>query len=203
MKHNRSGQSRILDASQLDQLADALPAGPHFVIAMVTRFTACRITECLRLRWGYISTDSILFPNRTTKSGKSREVPLHPRLALALNDWKAEWANYSFNGRQIHERLGLSPGVVPGADHYLFPGLTAGSHMTRQSYDRVLRTTLQSLSITGASSHSMRRSSLTKAADAGTPLRHLQAISGHSSLDVLQKYLGCTDAQKAAAVNSF
>ena len=147
MKHNRSSQSQILDASQLDQLADTLPAGLYFVIAMVTRFTACRITECRRLRWGYVFTDLILFPSRTTKSGKSRAVPLHPRLALVLNDWKTEWANYSMNGRRIHGQLGLSPRVVPDVDHYLFPGLTGGSHMTRQSYDRVLSATLQSLSI--------------------------------------------------------
>ncbi len=32
--------------------------------------------------------------------------------------------------------------------------------------------------------------------DAGVPLRHIQAISGHRTLAALERYLGVTDQQK-------
>ena len=113
-----------------------------------------------------------------------------------------QWSDYRLNGKPIHERVDIAPGALPGADHFLFPGLGFATHMKRQSYDRVLRRTLEELAIKGASSHSMRRSSLTKLADAGTPLRHIMEVSGHQSLDVLSRYLGCTPKQRRAAINN-
>ena len=202
MKVDRSGQSQILDGDQLDLLANALPAGPHRMVCLVCRFTTCRVSEALKLRWGFVSDDVILFPAGITKTSKTREVDLHPVLAQALTQWKTEWSDYRLNGRPLHERFNLKPGSLPESDHFLFPGLATGDHMKRQSYDRVLRRTLKGLSIKGASSHSMRRSSLTKMADHGTPLRHIMEISGHQSLDCLSKYLGCTPKQRKAAVNS-
>ena len=202
MKVDRSGQSQILDDRQLDLLVEALPAGPHRMICLICRYTACRVTESLRLRWGFVSDDVILFPARVTKTSKTREVDVHPVLAQALTQWKNEWSDYRLNGRPLHERFNLVPGALPDADHFLFPGLGVGDHMKRQSYDRVLRRTLKELSIKGASTHSMRRSSLTKLADHGVPLRHVMQISGHQSLDCLSKYLGCTPKQRRAAVNA-
>lgn len=202
MKVDRSGQSQILDDRQLDLLVEALPVGPHRIVCLICRYTACRITESLKLRWGYVSDDVILFPAGITKTSKTREVDIHPVLAQALTQWKTEWSDYRLNGRPLHERLNLNPGSLPESDHFLFPGLTAGDHMKRQSYDRVLRRALDGLSIKGASTHSMRRSSLTKLADHGVPLRHVMQISGHKSLDCLSKYLGCTPKQRRAAVNS-
>ena len=201
MKYERSGQSRILDDLQLDQLVEALPPGPHRLVCLVTRYTACRVTEALKLKWGYVSDDVILFPAGITKTKKTGEVDLHPALATALKEWRNEWSNYRINRKPIYERLNLQPGALPEADHYLFPSMDGAGHMKRQSYDRVLRGALYELSIKGASSHSMRRSSLTKLADNGTPLRHIMEISRHTSLDVLAKYLGCTPKQRKAAVN--
>lgn len=202
MKHKRSGQSRILDDLQLDQLVEALPPGPHRLVCLVTRYTACRVSEALKLKWGFVSDDVILFPAGITKTNKTREVDLHPVLAEALGDWRENWSEYRINRKPVCERLGLDTGALPGVDHFLFPGMNGRDHMKRQSYDRVLRATLDGLSIKGASSHSMRRTSLTKLADNGTPLRHIMEISGHSSLDVLAKYLGCTPKQRRAAVNA-
>ena len=202
MKVNRSGQAQILDDVQLDQLAAAMPAGPHRIACLLTRYTACRISECLALRWGYIANGVVVFPGSITKSGKTREVDIHPRLSCALDQWRTEWSDYRLNGKPIHQRVDIAQGALPGADHFLFPGLGFATHMKRQSYDRVLRRTLQELAIKGASSHSMRRSSLTKLADAGTPLRHIMEVSGHQSLDVLSRYLGCTPKQRRAAINA-
>ena len=36
--------------------------------------------------------------------------------------------------------------------------------------------------------------------DAGVPLRHIQAISGHKTLSALERYLGVTEQQKESAI---
>jgi integrase/recombinase XerD len=38
--------------------------------------------------------------------------------------------------------------------------------------------------------------------DAGVPLRHIQAISGHRTLAALERYLGVTEAQKETAIST-
>ena len=44
---------------------------------------------------------------------------------------------------------------------------------------------------------------LTSASDKGVPLRVLQSISGHSSLEMLQRYLDVKDEAKRAAAMAF
>ncbi len=36
--------------------------------------------------------------------------------------------------------------------------------------------------------------------DAGVPLRHIQAISGHKTLSALERYLGVTEQQKESVI---
>jgi integrase/recombinase XerD len=54
----------------------------------------------------------------------------------------------------------------------------------------------------GMSAHSFRQTALTHMSSAGIPLRHIQKISGHSSLASLQKYLEVSekDMEEAIAV---
>ena len=144
----------------------------------------------------------VVFPGSITTSGKTREVNIRPRLSCALDQWRTEWSDYRLNGKPINERVDIAPGALPGAEHFLFPGFGFATHMKRQNYDRVLGQTLQEFAIKDAISHSMRRSSLTKLADAGTPLRHIMEVSVYQSLDVLSRYLGCTPKQRRAAINA-
>jgi integrase/recombinase XerD len=54
--------------------------------------------------------------------------------------------------------------------------------------------------IEGASSHSGRRSLLTKLASKGVGVRVLAEIAGHSSITITQRYLDANDEQMRAAV---
>ena len=58
------------------------------------------------------------------------------------------------------------------------------------------------LEIEGVSTHSFRRTALTRMSDAGVPLRHIQAISGHKTLSALERYLGVTEQQKETAIST-
>lgn len=60
----------------------------------------------------------------------------------------------------------------------------------------------EKVGIEGVSPHSFRRTALTQMSDAGVPLRHIQAISGHRTLAALERYLGVTDKQKQHAIST-
>ena len=76
-------------------------------------------------------------------------------------------------------------------------------HFPRRTVDHELRTVCGKLGLEGVSTHSFRRSALTAASSKGVPLRGIQSISGHSSLDILQRYLSVTDNQKKEAALAF
>ncbi len=59
----------------------------------------------------------------------------------------------------------------------------------------------ENMGITGASSHSCRRTALTLMHREGVILRVLQEISGHKDLGALQRYLEVSPDQTRAAVN--
>ena len=157
----------------------------------VCRFTAARVSEALNLRWDNIVESEVVIPKTITKKKmKTRSIPMNPRLWQELADWKHTWADSQHRG--------------PDKGDYVFPNAKdASKHMTRQAVDKALRAACSELDVVGASTHSLRRSALTSASDKGVPLRVLQSISGHSSLEMLQRYLDVKDEAKRAAAMAF
>ena len=186
VKSNRNGQAATLSAEQLDALADELAPAPRAVFS-VCRFTAARVNEALSLKWENITQPEVVIPKMVTKKKiKTRSIPMNPRLWKELVDWKANWLE--------------NQGREPEKTDYVFPNARDPSkHMTRQAVDKALRVACSELDVVGASTHSLRRSALTAASDKGVPLRVLQSISGHSSLEMLQRYLDVKDEAKRAA----
>nr|WP_292750157.1 tyrosine-type recombinase/integrase [Nostoc sp. NMS4] len=85
---------------------------------------------------------------------------------------------------------------------FLFPGRHGLLHIHKVSADKILRDTCVRLGIEGVSTHSFRRTALTRMSDAGIPLRHIQEISGHRTLAALERYLGVTEKQKQNAISA-
>ena len=190
MKTNRFGQAAVLSSTQLDQLIAALPAKHHQVLAEVCRRTGCRISEGRQLQWQSISQSHITFPKTITKAKlKSRTIPQVPKLREVLTDWRHEWAH--LNGRQ------------PMNGDFVFPGRFAGQCLSSRAFMDALNGASHECGLQGVSSHSFRRSALTSAHNAGVPLSHLMALSGHESMSALQRYLHVTEDQKDQAAMSF
>jgi len=84
------------------------------------------------------------------------------------------------------------------AKGYLFPN-SAGSHISRQAADKVLRQACDYVGLKGVSTHSFRRTGITKLHDAGVPLRTLQNRTGHASLANLALYVEVNQADVDAA----
>ena len=185
-KSNRSGQAAILDGEQLDSVMELLRPECRAVLSCC-RYTAARISEALHLKWENVSPGFLLIPKRHTKKQMAtREIPMHPRLWEELEAWRS--------------RLEASP----SKGDWLFPSQKDPSKpFPRRTVDAQLRIACKKLGLDGVSTHSFRRSALTAASSKGVPLRVIQAISGHSSLDILQRYLSVSEAQKKQAALAF
>jgi len=85
---------------------------------------------------------------------------------------------------------------------FLFPGRHGKGHLHPDSAGRILKQACHQLDLEGISTHSFRRTALTQMSNAGIPLRVIQKISGHHSLDVLQEYLEITLEQVRGAASS-
>ena len=190
MKTNRFGQAAVLSSTQLDQLIAALPAKHHQVLAEVCRRTGCRISEGRQLQWQSISKTHITFPKTITKAKlKSRTIPQVPKLREVLADWRHEWE--LFNCRE------------PVNGDFVFAGRFAGQCLSSRAFMDALNAASHECGLEGVSSHSFRRSALTSAHNAGVPLSHLMALSGHESMSALQRYLHVSEEQKDQAAMSF
>ena len=190
VKANRSGQAATLSPEQLDQIIAG--CSPKFAAVLsVCRFTACRITESLSLRWENIMPDTLVFPRLITKKKMAtREIPISPKLALVLQQWRGEWP--VVHGREFEKT------------DWVFPASRdVSKHLGRPRVDEALRASCRKAGIEGASTHSFRRSALTQASTEGVPLRHIQALSSHSSLERLQRYLEVSEDEKKQAAMAF
>lgn len=163
MKNNRNGQAEVLTDEQMAALIAVMQ--PHYqLLFAICYYTSCRVSEALKLERSDIIGDRIVFRRSTTKTKQTRDVKIPQKLMAILAD-----ADLPVSG-------------------YLFPGKKRG-HLTRQSADLALRQACDYLGIRGVSTHSFRRTGLTKLYKAGVPLKTLQERTGHVDLGNLAKYL--------------
>ena len=188
MKKNRFGQAKVLDTEELDLVIKYLPSKFHQVLANTLRNTGARVGEVIQLTWNDVEEESILFPKTICKRKlKSREIFISKTFYKSLMDWKEDWALYK--------------GRKPLPEDYIFYGRFNGSHITSRAFFLALEKSLERAEIRGATSHSFRRSQLTKRHKSGLPLKIIQSLSGHSSLNTLSLYLQVDDEDKKRAIS--
>ena len=185
MKINRHGQAKILSVDEITRLfQEGLTTDRDRALFGVCFFTGCRISESCSLftddvygAGGSIRAKLTLRKGNTKGKLKTRSIPVRPELISLL--------------RTHHPKSG---------NRYLFPGRWGRGHIHPDSAALILRTALERLAIEGASTHSFRRTALTRLSNAGVPLRVIQEISGHETLAALQKYLEVTERQVEDAI---
>ncbi len=179
MKVNRFGRAEILSTPQISLLFSEGFVNPRDkALFGICLYAAARINEACTLfhadAIGLKGVREKLVIRCFNTKGKqeTREIDIHPRLKEYLEEYQA--AAPSLNKYNPH----------------LFPGRHGRGHIHKASADRRLRQVCLKLEIEGVSTHSFRRTALTWMSDAGVPLRHIQAISGHRTLAALERYLG-------------
>lgn len=181
-------QAKILSDEQVKSLlhyADhsRYPARNRLIILLSVK-AGLRAGEIAKLTWemvldptGQVS-NIIELRDWAAKKKSGRTIPLHADLKRALTRWRKE-------------QLPVGPVIKS----------ERGGHMTPTSLINWFAVAYQYLGFDGCSSHSGRRTFITRAArrahEAGGSLRDVQLLAGHRSIQTTQRYIdGDSDAQR-------
>lgn len=193
MKIDRHGQASILTNDEIQRLfRDGFTVNPPRDCALfaICLYTACRINEAVSLKKSDVyDTKGLVRPEIIIRKGNTKGK-LATRTIPVIEDLRAFLAAYSPRNNSI----------------YLFPGKAnqsrSNSHLHRDSAIWLLKGACLKVGLEGVSSHSFRRTALTQMSNAGIPLRIIQEISGHRTLDELYKYLEVKPEQVKGAIAS-
>ena len=158
------------------------------VMFLLSLKSGLRAHEIASITWRMLTdaegeiADVIALENRATKGKSGRIIPMHPDLKTALMSLQRErgdQARYDLPVIFSERERGLSAGAVTVWFHRLYT----------------------SLGMIGCSSHSGRRTFITRAArkisEVGGSLRDVQQLAGHANLGTTARYIeGDQDAQR-------
>lgn len=185
MKIDRHDQAKILSPNEISQLFTVgLKLPRDRALFGVCLYCGLRIAEACSLHTKDVyALDGSIRPRVTIRKGTTKGK-IETRSVPVCDDLLSLLVNYS------------------SSKVYLFPGRHGLGHIHPDSADKILRTAFLELRIEGASTHSFRRTCLTKMHKSGVPLKVIQKISGHHTLAALQKYLDVLDEDLDAAVST-
>ena len=182
-------QAKILSSDAFDSLLAYASSSRYplrnTVIVLLSVKAGLRAGEIAKLSWPMILDPNgkvgrtIALHDKAAKKGSGRSIPIHPQLAEALEAWadtQAELEGYVIRSERGGPMSPLSVVV-----------------WFRIAFDRT--------GLKGCSSHSGRRTFITRAArlvhKAGGSLRDVQLLAGHASIQTTQRYIdGDSDAQR-------
>jgi integrase len=156
----------------------------NVVMVLLSAKAGLRAGEIANLTWPMVLDPRgeighvIELRNEAAKNRRGRLIPIHPELRQALAAW-----------------LGVSVGI----GHVI--ASERGGPMRPLSVVLWFAKAYRALGLNGCSSHSGRRTFITRAARlvhrAGGSLRDVQLLAGHRSIQTTQRYIdGDTDAQR-------
>lgn len=181
-------QAKILSESTYKDLLVYTASTRHPVrnqlIVILSVKAGLRAGEIANLTWDMVlQPDGDIAPaieleDWAAKKGSGRRIPIHPGLRIALMEWR---------------RLSKTDNEIISSER--------GRPMTPVSIVNWFAKAYRAIGVTGCSSHSGRRTFITRAArlapKAGGSLRDVQLLAGHRSIQTTQRYIdGDTDAQR-------
>ncbi|WP_018321638.1 site-specific integrase [Bradyrhizobium sp. WSM2793] len=181
-------QAKILSADHIDDLLFFAARSRHplrnRLIVLLSVKAGLRAAEIAKLTWPMLLDPSgevgstLEVRDEIAKKRSGRSIPIHPELRQTLVE-----------ARQLSR--GLGPLI----------GSERGGAMTPMSIVVWFSRAYEELGFEGCSSHSGRRTFITRAAravhKAGGSLRDVQLLAGHRSIQTTQRYIdGDSDAQR-------
>ncbi|WP_294314345.1 site-specific integrase [uncultured Sphingomonas sp.] len=182
--------AKVLGAADVRQLLRHVAGQRHRhrnqTMVLLSFKAGLRACEIASLAWPMLLTatgrlgDHIHVAGTIAKNGAARRIPLHPDLTTAL--------------RRLHALDGRPrDGPVIRSER--------GAHMTARSIVNWFASTYAELGYDGCSSHSGRRTFITRSARllarSGGSLRDIQELAGHRDLSTTQRYIeGDRDSQR-------
>lgn len=182
--------AKVLAPGEVRRLQARAGRGRHAlrnkVMVQLSFKAGLRACEIAGLDWSMVLTPGgqvgpiLLIGDDIAKNGRGRRLPIHPELRALL--------------AKLHGQLGRpTSGPVVRSQK--------GEHMMPRSVVNWFRSIYDELGLQGCSSHSGRRTFITRTArlvsKAGGSLRDVQILVGHRDLATTQLYIdGDTDAQR-------
>ena len=182
-------KAKVLSANDIRCALASLSSGRHVdrdrVIVLLSFKAGMRACEISGLTWAMVTngrggiSGHIEITAEISKYGSARRIPLNPELKRALV--------------VLAKTSGGCSGPVVRSER--------GGHMTAKSIVNWFARLYDDLGLEGCSSHSGRRTFVTRAArliaKSGGSLRDLQQLVGHRSITTTQRYIdGDSDAQR-------
>jgi len=161
----------------------------NLVMVLLSVKAGLRAGEIAALTWDMVLASDggvgtvVELRDRAAKKGSGRQIPLHPVLRDALVGWRAMTGTSPWDGA----------GPVVRSER--------GGPLTPVSVVNWFATAYRAVGVAGCSSHSGRRTFITRAArlvhQAGGSLRDVQLLAGHRSIVTTQRYIdGDSDVQR-------
>ncbi|MCH7891422.1 MAG: site-specific integrase [Gemmatimonadetes bacterium] len=161
----------VLSRQEVVRWLKAMPNLKHRTVALVLYGAGLRISEALALELRDIDSERMVITVRHGKGDADRQVTLSEVLLKALRRY---WRAYA----------------PPGC---LFPGKDPEKPLTVSTIQRALKAARHRAGIRKrASAHTLRHSYATHLLEAGTDLRVIQTLLGHSSLRTTEIYTHVT-----------
>jgi site-specific recombinase XerD len=160
----------ILSPAEVERLLqEAMSTSLEPAIVSITAYSAgLRVSEACRLQPGDIDSSRMLIHVRLGKGKKDRYVMLSPRLLEILRGY---WRKRRPNGE------------------WLFPGRKANSALTPSSVRQALKFAAKKAKLRKrVTPHTLRHSFATHLLEAGTDIRVIQVLLGHSSIRTTAHY---------------
>lgn len=185
-------QAKTFTSSELEQVLSFLQSTKHAArnraLILISHWSGLRVGEisALRIRdvcdsYMQVKSEIRLLPEYT-KGKHARTIFINDKLKAELQSYasslKVKDPNQAFFYTQKNPKRGFTPNSLT----LFFKDLYTAS------------------GITGASSHSGRRSFITNLANKGISVRVLASLAGHRSIAVTQKYIDVNDDMKRRAV---
>ncbi|MFB2770361.1 tyrosine-type recombinase/integrase [Pelatocladus sp. BLCC-F211] len=179
MKNNRNGQAAILSEGDYSKIRKQIKSQKYKLLLDLAWYTGERWGALVQLRVddcynpdGTVRGE-ITFRANTRKASpdgkrQTRQVPVHSVLAESLRAYKPETGSV-----------------------WLFPNREGDGPITIRWADKILRAAVEKtgLDAKGISTHSTRRTFITKLHRNGTDLYTIQKITGHRDLKALGRYV--------------
>ena len=179
MKNNRNGQASVLNDSDYSKLRKQIKSRKYKLLLDLAWYTGERWGALVQLKFEDVYNpdgsprEYITFRASTRKASpdgkrQTRQIPVHEILAEALRGYLPE---------------SNSP--------WLFPNREGHTPITVRWADKILRAAVErsGLEALGISTHSTRRSFITKLHRAGVDVYTIQKITGHQDVKALGRYV--------------
>ncbi|WGV25933.1 tyrosine-type recombinase/integrase [Halotia branconii] len=192
MKNHRNGQAAILSDAEYSKIRKQIRSKKYKLLLDLAWYTGERWGALVKLQVADVYREDgtpheyINFracTRKATPDGKrqTRQVPVHPVLAEAL-------ATYQPEDNSL----------------WLFPCRDGNGAITIRWADMILRAAVDraGMSAKGISTHSTRRSFITKLHRNGTDLYTIKKITGHRDFKSLEKYVDIDSDRVKGAINA-